>query len=179
MSNNVKAIHDLIKQAFYRRIEEEQKPLTATEIVERKSRTIRDATWELIQKYFEAEQKRIYGDFVKVASKYGHSLGDKVKEDLEELKKNIDKANSTKILTPRKAHNWNPINGFSPYILDQDDPELAAEQHRLATEGGFPWDDNRIDEEVPVELKCECGSEKVGSPRHSSWCPKHVEEKWA
>ena len=22
------------------------------------------------------------------------------------------------------------------------------------------------------EIKCECGSESVGSPRHSTWCPK-------
>lgn len=24
----------------------------------------------------------------------------------------------------------------------------------------------------PVEAKCECGSEKVGSPMHSSYCPR-------
>lgn len=23
------------------------------------------------------------------------------------------------------------------------------------------------------ETKCECGSDKVGSPFHSKWCPKH------
>lgn len=22
--------------------------------------------------------------------------------------------------------------------------------------------------------KCECGSDKVGSPKHSTWCPKHT-----
>jgi hypothetical protein len=24
-----------------------------------------------------------------------------------------------------------------------------------------------------LELSCECGSAKVGSPRHSGWCPKY------
>jgi len=27
--------------------------------------------------------------------------------------------------------------------------------------------------ECEVIYKCECGSEKCGSPRHSDWCPKH------
>lgn len=66
--------------------------------------------------------------------------------------------------------------GFTPYIFDADDPELAAEQHRLATEGGAFWDGNKIDEEPPKAVVCECGSEKVGSPRHSSWCMKYKEE---
>lgn len=26
-----------------------------------------------------------------------------------------------------------------------------------------------------VDFKCECGSEAVRSPRHSTWCPKHKE----
>lgn len=32
--------------------------------------------------------------------------------------------------------------------------------------------------ELPKGFKvvCECGSEKVGSPRHSDWCPKYKEE---
>lgn len=25
------------------------------------------------------------------------------------------------------------------------------------------------------EVKCECGSEKCGSPKHSGWCPKWEE----
>lgn len=66
--------------------------------------------------------------------------------------------------------------GFTPYIFDADDPELAAEQHRLATEGGAFWDGNKIDEEPPKAVVCECGSEKVGSPRHSGYCPKYKEE---
>lgn len=31
----------------------------------------------------------------------------------------------------------------------------------------YPW------QNVVVKAVCECGSEKVGSERHSSWCPKH------
>lgn len=31
----------------------------------------------------------------------------------------------------------------------------------------YPW------ETVTFELKCECGSEKVNSNRHSGWCPKY------
>jgi hypothetical protein len=74
-------------------------------------------------------------------------------------------------------------NGFVPYIFDQDDPELAAEQHRLATEGGIVWNPEgdclwpEPETEAAIIPKCECGSEKVGSPRHSSYCPKHVEHK--
>lgn len=31
--------------------------------------------------------------------------------------------------------------------------------------------------ELPTKQQCECGSESVGSPRHSDWCPKYKEEK--
>lgn len=31
----------------------------------------------------------------------------------------------------------------------------------------YPW------ETVEFVIKCECGSEKVGSSRHSHWCPKY------
>jgi len=112
-------------------------------------------------------QKRMNGNFAKVAAKHTEDLQKMLPESLKLLDK-LDAAGVT------KAPKW---VGHSTYIFDQDDPELAAEQHRLATEGGFPWDDNRIDEEVPAQIKCECGSEKVGSPRHSSYCPKYVEER--
>lgn len=27
--------------------------------------------------------------------------------------------------------------------------------------------------------QCECGSDKVGSPQHSTWCPKHRRDIWS
>jgi hypothetical protein len=35
---------------------------------------------------------------------------------------------------------------------------------------GFYGYDDDSKKEIP---KCECGSEKVGSNLHSTWCPKH------
>ena len=32
-------------------------------------------------------------------------------------------------------------------------------------------------EVVDFGPRCECGSDKVGSPRHSTWCPKHEGER--
>lgn len=29
----------------------------------------------------------------------------------------------------------------------------------------------------PKPIVCECGSDKIKSPTHSSWCPKHVDKK--
>lgn len=34
--------------------------------------------------------------------------------------------------------------------------------------GGPDWSEERA---MPV-IRCECGSDKVGTPRHSDWCPK-------
>lgn len=34
----------------------------------------------------------------------------------------------------------------------------------------YPW------ESVQFTIKCECGSEKIGSNRHSFWCPKHKKD---
>jgi hypothetical protein len=31
--------------------------------------------------------------------------------------------------------------------------------------------------DVEHKSKCECGSEAVGSPRHSDWCPKYKENE--
>ena len=39
----------------------------------------------------------------------------------------------------------------------------------------FFYDDLNQDDEKP-EVKCECGSDAVGSPRHSEWCPKYRKE---
>jgi hypothetical protein len=40
----------------------------------------------------------------------------------------------------------------------------------------IPNDSNYLMEEKvsnpPRKIKCECGSEKAGSNKHSSWCPK-------
>jgi len=32
---------------------------------------------------------------------------------------------------------------------------------------------------LPIDIpkSCECGSEKVGSPRHSDWCPCYIKEE--
>lgn len=34
------------------------------------------------------------------------------------------------------------------------------------------WDENTEPFPISIRITCECGSDKVGSPRHSSWCPK-------
>lgn len=52
----------------------------------------------------------------------------------------------------------------------------ARQQAAAVVYGMSKWET----EEVPPEMsrwqrpKCECGSDKVGSPQHSTWCPKHT-----
>jgi hypothetical protein len=47
-----------------------------------------------------------------------------------------------------------------------------AEDNKISTYTiDYPW------ESIEVTIKCECGSEKVGSTRHSHWCPKYKESK--
>ena len=46
------------------------------------------------------------------------------------------------------------LNRYTSNVYDLD----------LARNGGFP----------SLELKCECGSDKLGHPGHSDWCPKGV-----
>ena len=66
-------------------------------------------------------------------------------------------------------------NGNSPYgcdsgpLIDLDDEvteDLELREHLEMLDGGI-WEN----------AKCECGADKVGSPRHSSWCPKFKEQK--
>lgn len=46
---------------------------------------------------------------------------------------------------------------------------------RLTTSDGKIYTFQNIDS-CQIFPTCECGSDKVGSPRHSTWCPKHEEQ---
>lgn len=57
-------------------------------------------------------------------------------------------------------------------IRDRINLEVAkyAEENKISSyKIDYPW------ESVEFTVKCECGSEKVGSTRHSRWCAKYKE----
>jgi hypothetical protein len=52
---------------------------------------------------------------------------------------------------------------------DLNCPELGSEQKEQEKQLEFAWEATK-----PLIRKCECGSEKVGSDRHSGWCPRYT-----
>jgi hypothetical protein len=38
------------------------------------------------------------------------------------------------------------------------------------------WEAAEEEDNMKLHTQCECGSAKVNSPRHSTWCPKYEEE---
>lgn len=62
------------------------------------------------------------------------------------------------------ASQWFDVTSpSSPAPNAMTDFDLVQEFDRLVAEGGVHLND-----------RCECGSDKVGSPKHSSWCPRHT-----
>ena len=51
---------------------------------------------------------------------------------------------------------------------ESSDPLFAGEEVEQLLRDYVEWDES--------ELKCECGSESCGSPKHSAWCPKSESE---
>lgn len=72
---------------------------------------------------------------------------------------------------PYKAGNYNvpsPPRSSVAGLFGQGAQAAIAADYAAALYG---LKARRLEDYLPA---CECGSDKVGSPRHSTWCPKHV-----
>jgi len=50
---------------------------------------------------------------------------------------------------------------------ENSDPLFSEEEVDRLLREYVEWDEKEVE-----KLKCECGSDACGSPKHSDWCPK-------